>query len=192
VTEEASFADDAAAAEEAALLAALPEVPRIGWAAAARSGGVFADAGAMAAAFSALADRWMAEDAGAADFSGLRTAGRVRAVIALRLGRLRPHREAVRRAVAVLALPRHAALAARAAAATVDAIWRAAGEDLADASRHTKRLTLGAVWAATLLFWLHEDAEDDAATLAFLDRRLAGVGRLGRWRASLGRFGPSC
>jgi ubiquinone biosynthesis protein COQ9 len=74
---------------------------------------------------------------------------------------------------------------AGAGAATVDAIWHAAGEDLADASRHTKRLMLGAVWGATLLFWLREDGDDDAATLAFLDRRLAGVGRIGRLRARL-------
>ena len=174
--------------EEEALLAALPEVPRIGWAAAAaRTEGMFASGGEMAASFCALADRWMAEDAAAADFAALRTPGRVRAVIALRLARLRPHRAAVRHAVAVLAWPGHAARGARAAAATVDAIWRAAGEDLADASRHTKRLTLGAVWAATLLFWLREDGEDDAATLAFLDRRLAGVGRIGRLRARFSR-----
>ena len=36
--------------------------------------------------------------------------------------------------------------------------------------------------ASTLLYWLRDTSEDDAATLAFLDRRLAGVGRIGALR----------
>jgi ubiquinone biosynthesis protein COQ9 len=41
------------------------------------------------------------------------------------------------------------------------------------------------VYSATLLFWLRDDSEDGAATAAFLDRRLAGVARIGKLR---GRF----
>ena len=100
---------------------------------------------------------------------------RVRAVIALRLAQNRPHKEAVRRAVAVLALPRHAGSAAACTARTVDAIWHAAGDRSADFSWYTKRAILAAVYAATLLFWLRDSSEDDAATLAFLDRRMAGI-----------------
>jgi ubiquinone biosynthesis protein COQ9 len=39
-----------------------------------------------------------------------------------------------------------------------------------------------AVYSATVLFWLRDTSEDDVDTLAFLDRRLAGVGRIGRLR----------
>jgi hypothetical protein len=55
-------------------------------------------------------------------------------------------------------------------------------EGAADFSWYTKRATLAGVYAATLLFWLRDDSEDDAATLAFLDRRLEGVARFGRPR----------
>lgn len=180
----------------AALIAAmLPHVPFDGWTrralrrALAASGespqaaDCFPDgAGEMVEAYGALADRWMEEDAAAADFSGLGLTRRVRAVIALRLARARPHKEAVRRALGVLALPGNMPAAARMSARTVDAIWHAAGDRSADFSWYTKRAILAAVYGATLLYWLRDRSAEDEATLAFLDRRLAGVGRIGQWR----------
>jgi ubiquinone biosynthesis protein COQ9 len=79
----------------------------------------------------------------------------------------------VRRAVAVLALPGHGRVAARTLARTIDSIWHAAGDQSADFSWYTKRAILGAIYTATLVFWLRDAGEDDSATLAFLDRRLA-------------------
>ncbi|WP_158745816.1 COQ9 family protein [Acidisphaera sp. L21] len=105
---------------------------------------------------------------------------RVRSVIAQRLASLRPAKDAVRRAVAITAA--HPASSARVTARTVDAIWHAAGDRSADWSWYTKRAILAGVYGATLLFWLRDDSEDNADTLAFLDRRLAGLGRLGRLR----------
>jgi ubiquinone biosynthesis protein COQ9 len=84
-------------------------------------------------------------------------------------------------------------------ARTVDAICHAAGDRAADFSWYTKRAILAAVYGATLLYWLQDgrtDAggEDDAATLGFLDRRLAGIGRVGKLRgrasAALRRVTP--
>lgn len=132
-----------------------------------------------------LADRRMEAAATAPEFAALRTPGRVRALIAHRLADARPHKEAIRRALAVLALPRNLPVAARCTARTVDAIWHAAGDRAADFSWYTKRATLAAIYTATLLYWLHDVSEDDAATLAFLDHRLAGVGRLGALRKRL-------
>lgn len=136
----------------------------------------------MVAAFCDLADRRMAEDMSSLDVADMRLPDRVRAVIAARLGRHRAHREAVRRAVAVLALPQNATAAAACTARTVDAIWHAAGDQSADFSWYTKRAILAAVYGATLLFWLRDTGEDDAATLAFLDRRLADIHRIGGLR----------
>jgi ubiquinone biosynthesis protein COQ9 len=68
-------------------------------------------------------------------------------------------------------------------ARTTDAIWHAAGDRSADFSWYTKRAILAGVYGATLLRWLNDGSEDDADTLAFLDRRLAGVARIGRLRA---------
>lgn len=140
------------------------------------------------------ADRRMEAAAATLD-PALRLHQRVRAVIALRLKQNRPHKEAIRRALALLALPRNARLAAACTARTVDAIWHAAGDQSADFSWYTKRAILAAVYATTVLFWLRDAGEDDAATLGFLDRRLAGVGRIGTLRrraeTALGRFRPA-
>ncbi len=107
---------------------------------------------------------------------------RVRAIVALRLEQSRPHRDAVRRALSVLAWPGRAGAAAAITARTVDAIWHAAGDRSADVSWYTKRAILAGVYGTTLLVWLRDSSNDDADTLAFLDRRLAGVAKLGRLR----------
>jgi ubiquinone biosynthesis protein COQ9 len=135
----------------------------------------------MIETFCDWADRRMEEGAAALD-PGLRLHERVRAVIALRLEQNRPFKEAIRRALAVLAMPGHARLAAASAARTVDTVWHAAGDRAADFSWYTKRAILAGVYGATVLFWLRDSSDDDAATLAFLDRRLAGVGRIGSVR----------
>lgn len=192
------------AARDAALEALLPQVPFEGWtrnalrAALAQAGGNPDEAGAlfpggaaeMIEAWADLADRRMAEAATALDLPSMRVPERVRALIALRLERARPHREAVRRALAVLALPPNARTAARILARTADAIWNAAGDTATGFSRHSKRATLGVVYAATLLAWLRDTTEDDAETLAFLDRRLADVAGIGRVRRRLARLDP--
>jgi ubiquinone biosynthesis protein COQ9 len=149
----------------------------------------------MIEAYFDLADRRMEEQAATDEgLAGLRTPQRVRALIALRLAQARPHREAIRRALSVLAMPNHAATAAAVTARTVDSIWHAAGDRSADFAWYTKRAILTGVWSATVLFWLRDTSEDDADTLAFLDRRLAGVRRFGEMRKNterlLGRFTP--
>jgi ubiquinone biosynthesis protein COQ9 len=145
-------------------------------------------------AFIDLTDRRMEADAAEPSLQGLRVPERVRAVIALRLERNRPHKEAVRRAVGVLAWPGNAVLSARCACRTIDAIWHAAGDRAADFSWYTKRATLAGVYSATLLYWLRDDSEEDEPTLAFLDRRLEAVGGVGRLRRRaaemLRRFRP--
>jgi ubiquinone biosynthesis protein COQ9 len=175
----------------------LPHVPFDGWSKRALRAGV-ADAGLppdeadllfplgtvdMIATFCDLADRRM-EDA-AKNLPETKVSARVRALVALRLEQNRPHKEAIRRALAVLALPGNARAAAGCTARTVDAIWHAAGDRSADFSWYTKRAILAAVYSTTLLYWLRDSSDDDAPTLAFLDRRLVGVGRIGRIR---GRF----
>lgn len=123
-----------------------------------------------------LADRLMAEDMADTDLAALRVPDRVFAILDARFRRWAPHREAVRRALAVLALKPVAA--ARATARTVDAVWALAGDRSHDFSWYTRRATLGAVYSATVLFWLEDESEDGAETRAFLRRRLGDVGRI--------------
>ena len=175
---------------DAALDAVLPLVPEQGWTVAAlrQAAGEDADllfpggAVEMAEAWADLADRRMEAGAAALGVGELRLPARVRAVIALRLAQSRPHKAAVRRALAVLARPGAKVAAARATARTVDAIWHAAGDQSADFSWYTKRAILAGVYGSTLLRWLTDASEDDGPTLAFLDRRLADVARIGKAR----------
>lgn len=132
-----------------------------------------------------LGDRLMVQDCAGADLTALRVPARLQTLIEARLRRWAPHREAVRRALALLALPGNAAVAARITWRTVDALWRAAGDASADFSWYTRRLTLAAVYSATILYWLDDASEDGADSRAFLARRLADAGRLTQARQSL-------
>lgn len=149
----------------------------------------------MVAAFCDLADRRMEQAAVEAGIGELRLSQRVRAVIVLRLEAGHGHKEAVRRAVAILALPGRARIAAACTARTVDAIWHASGDDSSDMSWYTKRAILTGVYAVTLMFWLRDSSEDNSATWDFLDRRLAGVAKIGKFRRGttkrITRFLPS-
>lgn len=138
--------------------------------------------GEMIEAFCTLADERMEEAAQAADLAAYRVPARVKAIIALRLEQNRGNKEAIRRALSLMALPRHARIAARTVAHTVDAIWHAAGDTSSDFSWYTKRGILAAVYSATLLFWLTDTSFEDEATLAFLDRRLGDVKNIGSAR----------
>jgi len=136
-------------------------------------------AGEMIEAFGALMDARMEA---AADVSGLRVPARVKAILALRFAQNRGNKEAIRRALSWLSLPGQGRRSLRMTAATVDAVWHAAGDTSTDFSWYTKRGILAAVYSATLLFWLSDTSDDDAATLQFLDRRLASVARIGKAR----------
>ena len=128
------------------------------------------------------ADRQMEAAAAAIDLTALRVPARIRRVIALRFEQGRYDKEAIARALGILALPSNSLVAAKTAARTIDAIWFAAGDRSATMSWYTKRAILAPIYAATLLYWLRDTSSEDQATLAFLDRRLAGVGRIGRLR----------
>jgi ubiquinone biosynthesis protein COQ9 len=178
-------------ARDAAIDALLPLVAESGWTVAAlqRAAGANADLlfpggpADMVEAYIDLADRRMVA-AVAPLLESQRLSQRVRTLIAERFAQALPQRDAVRRAFAVLALPANLATSARCTARTVDAIWAAAGDRSADFSWYTKRAILASVYSATLLFWLG-DRTDGTATLAFLDRRLAGVARLGKLKSRL-------
>lgn len=164
----------------------LPLVPQLGWTrlALARAAGdpgmaqsVFPGGPRDAvAAWSRLGDRRMADAAG--DLTALRMSARIRRVIEIRLEQALPHKEALRGAFAILALPWNAPLAVKLTAETVSAMWYAAGDRSADFSWYTRRASLAAVYGATLAFWMRDASPDLARTMGFLDRRLADLHRL--------------
>jgi ubiquinone biosynthesis protein COQ9 len=188
------------AERDAALDQMLPHVTDLGWTRATLRRAAFTDAdllfpgGAadMVEAYIDLMDRRMVEQA-APLLPAQRLTKRVRTLIATRLALAAGQKVPARRAAFLLALPTNAALAARCTARTVDTIWHAAGDTSADFSWYTKRAILAAVYTATMLNWMN-DATTEEAALAFLDRRLADVGRIGKLRARLEqglRFRPA-
>jgi len=131
-------------------------------------------------------DGWTAKAlaAGARD-AGAGPAGLARAFPGGPRDAARPHREAVRRLVAFLALPNNARLAPKLMWRAADAIWRAAGDASTDFNYYTKRALLSGVYGTTLMFWLTDESENFAATDAFLDRRIADVMKIFSLRARL-------
>ncbi|WP_243634509.1 COQ9 family protein [Roseicella frigidaeris] len=132
-----------------------------------------------------LVNRETEAAAAAEGVAGLRVPARIRRVVELRLAALAPHKQALRRAASLLALPWNAGCAAAAAGAAADSLWHAAGDVSADFSWYTRRATLAAIYAATIAWWLRDDDPGLAGALQFLDRRLAGLARL----QGLGRRG---
>lgn len=112
----------------------------------------------------------------------------IRAMVLIRLEQATPHKEAVRRGLATLAVPNNALASARALYATVDAMWRAAGQRDTDISFYTKRATLAAVYSATLLAWIADASGDPAVIEGFLDRRLRDVSQIPKAAAPLRSF----
>jgi ubiquinone biosynthesis protein COQ9 len=181
---------------ERLITAMLPEVAFDGWTmralrqAARRLGMPEGEAAALfprgapdlIAAFSHWADREMLERLGKQADAPASLSQRVALALRLRFEAMLPWREAVRRGLAVLALPYHALLAMRLLHDTVDAVWRGVGDRSTDFSFYTKRATLAAICAAATLYWLDDRSPEFADTQAFIDRRLADLHRFGRLR----------
>lgn len=110
---------------------------------------------------------------------------RIAALVLFRLEAVAPHRDALRRALAILAMPQNLARAMRLGWRTADRMWRLAGDKAADLNHYTKRATLSAVYGATLLVFLDDESVDFAETRAFLDRRIEGILRFERLKARL-------
>lgn len=194
--------NSAAALQEKLLDAAIAHVPFDGWGetallAGARDLGI--ERGLALNAFpggavemiehhSRLADRRMVEAYEAADGAALKIREKVALAIRLRLSANQPYREAIRRALSVLALPIHAPLAARLIYRTVDAVWYALGDRSTDYNFYTKRGLLAGVYGSTLLYWLNDKSADSTETWAFLDRRIAEVMAIPRAMARLDKL----
>ena len=110
---------------------------------------------------------------------------RIRALVLARLEAAAPHKEALRRALEVLARPDHALAALRLGWRAADAVWRLAGDTATDLNHYSKRATLAALYGATLLAWMQDESEGYAETRAFLDRRIDDVMRFEKLKARL-------
>jgi ubiquinone biosynthesis protein COQ9 len=129
----------------------------------------------MVDAWFAYVDAAMLERLPAETLATMKIRDRITGLVEARLAILAPHRESLRRALGMLALPTNVPLAARLGWRAADAMWAAAGDTATDFNHYSKRAILGSVYSACLLYWLDDDSEDQTATRAFIDRRIDNV-----------------
>lgn len=115
--------------------------------------------------------------------ASMKIRARITSLVEARLTLVAVDIEALRRALAVLALPQNLPRAARLNWRAADAMWRAAGDAATDLNHYTKRAILGAVYAATVVTMMGDESEDRADTRAFLGRRIAGIMRFEKIKA---------
>jgi ubiquinone biosynthesis protein COQ9 len=138
---------------------------------------------AMVDCYIQAVDRAMEKRLPPAKLAKMKIRERIRALVWSRLEVMGPAREAVRKGVSILAMPQNAALGLRIGWRSADLMWRLAGDSSTDFNHYTKRITLGGVYASTLLAWLDDDSEGWAETAAFLDRRIDNVMQFEKWKA---------
>jgi len=138
---------------------------------------------AMIDAFVEGVDREMERRLPPKKLKGMKIREKIRALVWTRLEIMGPAREAVRQALAILAMPHNAPLGLKIGWRSADLMWRAAGDRSTDFNHYTKRMILGAVYGSTLLAWLDDNSEGWADTAAFLDRRIDNVMEFERWKA---------
>lgn len=153
---------------------------------------------AMIDAWFAHVDVAMLADLPPETLAAMKIRARITALVEARLALLAANRDALRRALAILAMPQNAATAAKLGWRSADAMWRAAGDTATDYNHYTKRAMLGAVYAATIAVFVQDDSEGHAETRAFLGRRIEGIMRFEKakaqftaragYRPSLSRF----
>ncbi len=115
--------------------------------------------------------------------AAMKVRAKITALVEARLAAVANDREALRRALAMLAMPQNAARALRLGWRSVDLMWRMAGDTATDYNHYTKRAILAGVYAATITVFIDDESEDYADTRAFLARRIEGIMRFEKAKA---------
>ena len=100
---------------------------------------------------------------------------RIRALVQFRLDAVTGQEEALRRALAIMAMPQNVARSTKRGWQSADLMWRLAGDTATDYNHYTKRAILASIYGATLAVFVDDTSEDKADTRAFLERRIDGV-----------------
>jgi len=143
----------------------------------------FPDTLAMIDAWFAAIDAGMLTALPPETLATMKVRAKIAGLVEARLALLAPNREALRRALAILAMPQNLAGAAKLGWRAADHMWRAAGDTATDYNHYTKRTILGGVYAATITVFLDDESEGFADTRAFLARRIEGIMRFEKAKA---------
>ena len=130
--------------------------------------------------FADIADRQMLQGHLREDFKDQRIPEKIKNLLMSRFEFLNPYKEAVRRSVAILALPNNSKIAIKSLYNTTDKIWAVAGDQSTDISFYTKRASLAGVYSSTFMYWLGSTDPDLKKVDEFIDRRLANINFIGK------------
>lgn len=153
---------------------------------AARNAGVDRDVARLAFKGGAMAmigawiegiDAAMADALPAEKLATMKIRERIRALVQFRLDAVAGREEALRRALAIMAMPQNVPTALKTGWHSADVMWRLAGDTATDWNHYSKRAILASLYGATLAVFLDDDSDGKAETAAFLDRRIEGVMR---------------
>jgi ubiquinone biosynthesis protein COQ9 len=139
----------------------------------------------MIAAWIASVDVAMAAALPAETLATMKIRDRIRALVQARLGAIAGREEALRRALAIMAMPQNVVRSGKLGWASADAMWRLAGDRATDYNHYTKRALLAGIYAATLAVFVDDESEGKADTAAFLDRRIENVMQFEKAKAQL-------
>ena len=130
--------------------------------------------------FADIADRQMLQGHLREDFKDQRIPEKIKNLLMSRFEFLNPYKEAVRRSVAILALPSNSKIAIKSLYNTTDKIWSAVGDQSTDISFYTKRASLAGVYSSTLMSWLGSTDPELQKVDEFIDRRLNNINVIGK------------
>jgi ubiquinone biosynthesis protein COQ9 len=107
--------------------------------------------------------------------AAMKIRARITALIATRLEIMAPDKEALRRALTIMAMPQNAVTAAKLGWRSADRMWRLAGDTATDFNHYSKRMTLSAIYASVLAAFVNDDSDNFTETRGFLDRRIENI-----------------
>ena len=139
----------------------------------------------MIDAWFATIDHEMAERVPADQLATIKIRDRITALVEARLAIVAPDREALRRALTLLAMPQNLPRSLRLGWRSADVMWRLAGDTATDYNHYSKRAILASVYAATLLAFIDDQSEGHEENRAFLARRIDGIMRFEKFKAGL-------
>ncbi len=144
----------------------------------------------MIDAWFATIDADMIDRLPAGALAAMKIRQRITALVEARIDIVLPDREALRRALAVLALLQNLPRAAALGWGAADAMWHAAGDTATDFNHYSKRALLTGVYASTLTVLMDDDSENAAHTRAFLSRRIGNVMQIEKAKARFTHNAP--
>lgn len=138
---------------------------------------------AMIDAWIAAIDARMAEALPREELAKFPVRERIRRLVEFRIDAVAGREEALRRALAIMAMPANLAHGVRLGWRSADVMWRLAGDTASDYNHYTKRAMLAGIYSATLAVLVDDRSDGKADTRAFLSRRIDGVMRFEKAKA---------